>query len=214
MNLETSYNDFQFIPAKNESSNLVIALHGRGDTYFGMRRIRHRLKLDSINYLLLNAPDTWTTESGFEGRSWYERPPKHHDGLERSLLMLDRLIEEVTNQGVSNIYFVGFSQGSVLGLEYIMNYPNKIKGFFGMSGAIFRQDLLLKTPKKNPCDIFLTHGFQDELLSAKEYESLAKPLMDHFDHSSLEIWDKAHVMDAKDMQFLKLHIQKVFSLIE
>ncbi|MCO4783833.1 MAG: alpha/beta fold hydrolase [Candidatus Cloacimonetes bacterium] len=214
MNIEISYKDYQFIPAKIESSNLVIALHGRGDTYFGMRRIRHKLKLDSMNYLLLNAPDPWTTETGFEGRSWYARPPYHEEGLERSLQIVDQLTSELNSQGITQIYLVGFSQGSVLGLEYIIQYPDKIKGFFGMSGAIFRQEKLLKMAKNNTCNVCLTHGYQDTLLSALEYQKLASPLLKFFEESSIEIWDKGHIMDSKDMNLLKLHIQKVFSLIE
>lgn len=214
MKLKISYNDYQLIPAKNDSSCLVIALHGRGDTYFGMRRIRHKLKLDSMNYLLLNAPDPWVTENGFNGRSWYDRPPIHEQGLNRSLQMLDQLVTELYEQGIKQIYIVGFSQGSVLGLEYILHHPNKIIGFFGMSGAIFRQDYLSTIVQDSSTNVFLTHGNQDQLLNAKEYETLVKPFLSSFSGSKLEIWDKAHLMDEKDMQFLKLHIQKVFSLID
>ncbi|MCJ8346817.1 alpha/beta hydrolase [bacterium] len=216
MNVDLSYPDFQLVPAKVESPFFVIALHGRGDTFFGMRRVKHKLKLEEINYLFLNAPDPWVTETGFKGRSWYEHPPSHEKGLDRSLNLLHTMIQELKSQNIDQIYLTGFSQGSVLALEYVMRYPSEIKGFFGMSGTIFREKTLFdfKRSSNNETQVFLTHGSADELLDCSKFESLVPKLEKQFLSFAHEIWGKKHLMDEHDMRLMKAHINKVFSLIE
>ena len=63
----------EWIPARVESSKLLVVLHDRGDTSAGFRWLPDEFELDELNYLLVNAPDPY-----YGGRSWYALPPDHH----------------------------------------------------------------------------------------------------------------------------------------
>ncbi|PCJ16365.1 MAG: hypothetical protein COB02_16515 [Candidatus Cloacimonadota bacterium] len=212
MNLKISYKDYQFVSSKQNTPYLMISLHGRGDTFFGMRKIKHKLKLDNMNYLFLNAPDEWITDTGFLGKSWYERPPHHNMGLKKSLNLLSQLIIELNSQGINQIYLNGFSQGSVLGLEYILRYPNDVKGFFGMSGFIFREQELSQLDSNNPTNVFLTHGLLDEVLNAQDYKNSLQKISNKFISFTYEDWNKLHLIDDRDIRLMKSHINQVFDI--
>jgi predicted esterase len=62
----------ELIPAKNpDSRDLLIALHGLGDSMEGYRWIPHMLSTPNLNVLLVNAPDAY-----YGGFSWYEYAPE------------------------------------------------------------------------------------------------------------------------------------------
>lgn len=196
-----SFKEIQFVKAKKaepSSKYLMICLHGRGDTLLGVRKLRHRLKLDHWNYLFMNAPDNWTTESGFEGFSWYPRMPHVEEGIERSLKMLRLLLMELEVQGFprENILLYGFSQGCVMSLELALRSPRPFFGVIGSSGTIFRaQDLIdqlkeqaMRTP------ILMIHGISDEMLEIARVRSKAQQLQEFLPNFEFLEVDKKHNM--------------------
>ena len=54
-------------PSISKSPWLLIVLHGLGDSSEGFLWLQDELGIDSLNYLLLNAPDPYYT-----GYSWYD----------------------------------------------------------------------------------------------------------------------------------------------
>ena len=56
-----------WLPAKNPSKQLLVVLHGLGDSARGFLWLQDALGIDSLDYLLLNAPEPY-----FSGYRWYD----------------------------------------------------------------------------------------------------------------------------------------------
>ena len=163
-----SFNEYHFLPAKESAKFLAVCLHGRGSTLLGLRKIRHRLKLEDFDYLFMNAPDPWISEDGYEGFSWYGKVPDHRSGMFRSLALLEQLMTELEQVGYTRdrILLVGFSQGCVMSLELALRSQIPFFGVIGISGTIFDpKDLLTNMPESaSQTPVLMIHGTQDELI--------------------------------------------------
>ena len=76
-------------PARAPRKQLVVVLHGRGDSAEGFLWLQEMLAIDSLDFLLLDAPDPYVI-----GFSWYDLPPNQLPGIVGSR----RLLGEVFRQ--------------------------------------------------------------------------------------------------------------------
>src|SRR5690242_11076599 len=82
-------------PATARSQRLLVVLHGLGDSSAGFHWLQDELGIDSLNYLLLNAPEPYYT-----GYSWYDID-NPLPGIERSRKLLARVLEQTAREGYS-----------------------------------------------------------------------------------------------------------------
>ena len=161
MNIQTLRCEFATPPTTN--GKLVVVLHGRGDSSAGFHWMPNTLALPGVSWLLVNAPDDW-----YGGFSWYDMPPHHGAGVERSRALLDQLFDEVFAQGFApeNTVLFGFSQGCLMTLDWGGRTPLPLAGCIGVSGYCYQPAVLgneLSDAAKNR-PWLVTHGFQDEVL--------------------------------------------------
>src|SRR5262245_43598066 len=100
--------------AKGESKDLLIALHGLGDSMEGYRFLPDVLRVPSLNVLLANAPDGY-----YGGFSWYDFVSDAGPGVERSYRLLEMLLEDCERESFppDRTILFGFSQGCLMSLE-------------------------------------------------------------------------------------------------
>jgi len=72
-----------WLPARKPSQQVVVVLHGLGDSAEGYFWIQDAFDIDSVDYLLLTAPDSY-----FTGFSWYDIGPNSLPGIVRSRNLL------------------------------------------------------------------------------------------------------------------------------
>src|SRR5881409_2945214 len=111
----------ELIPAQEEGSRrLLIMLHGLGDSIEGYRWVPEALDLPWLNYLLVNAPDSY-----YGGYSWYDFAGDIAPGVLRSRKLLTCLLESHEEKGFSSndILLGGFSQGCLMSMEVGLRYP-------------------------------------------------------------------------------------------
>lgn len=156
--------DYELIPPKTwngpENSKLLVVLHGRGDSLKPFRHFDDELPLPGFTYLLLNAPRKYDG-----GYTWYPFPPNQGKEVAKNRMKLMRMIEELKLQGwkPENIYFLGFSQGSLISIDLGLRYPERLGGIIGVSGYIYFHknwkreivDAAYETP------FLITHGTED-----------------------------------------------------
>lgn len=120
------------IPAAQQK--IMIVLHGRGDSLRAFADIRAEMNIPEMNYLVLNAPDTF--EDGF---SWYELEPRHKTGVERSRRKLIALVADLLKEGWAqkDIYWLGHSQGALMVCDVLMNHRGCFGGAIGISGYVW-----------------------------------------------------------------------------
>jgi phospholipase/carboxylesterase len=155
--------DTEQIPAREKSSRLLIMLHGLGDSVAGYRWMPEALDLPWLNYLLVNAPDSY-----FGGYSWYDFLGDIAPGVERSRKLLVELLETTHTRGfpAEQIVLGGFSQGSLMSVEVGLRYPQRLAGIVGISGYVCNPDKLIAglSPVAFKQRLLLTHGTLDPLI--------------------------------------------------
>lgn len=200
----------EFATPSQTNGKLVVVLHGRGDSSAGFHWMPQAMALPGVSWLLVNAPDPW-----YGGRSWYDLPPRHRAGVERSRGLLDGLFDELQEQGYppEDIVLFGFSQGCLLTLEWGGRTERALAGCIGVSGYCFDADALAEEAsdcaKRRPW--LVTHGFQDDVLPY----ALTKEQIVRLQEAGLPIdfrsYDKTHTIDP-DMKDIRQAMMEMLGL--
>ena len=160
-----------------------------------------------MNYLLLNAPRKY-----LNGFSWYGDPPYQNLAVPRIRSKLAQVVDELESQGWSSkdIFVFGFSQGCLVGADFILHDDRKFAGFIGVSGYFhfypgWRTKL---SNKKHSTPWVLMHGRRDKILpiedtkfGARKIESLGVKIQ----------WNesmKGHSMDQDEADIIHKWLKK------
>jgi phospholipase/carboxylesterase len=152
------------IPATQAGSKrLLVMLHGLGDSTDGYLWMPEALRLPWLNYLLVNAPDSY-----YGGWSWYDFEGDIAPGVRRSRAALFEVLDAARAQGfpTEQTTFGGFSQGCVMTLEIGCRYPHRFAGVVGISGYVCEPQTLVQelSPLAKEQRFLVTHGRWDPLL--------------------------------------------------
>lgn len=201
MNLTDQF-DSEFIPAAKPSKKLMLVLHGKGDSLRPFRKFNEEIGLPEMNYLLLNAPKKYMT-----GYSWYGDPPYQHDAVPRMRQRLQKVIDELVEQGwkTDDVFVFGFSQGCLIGADLVLHDDRSFAGFIGVSGYFhfypgWRKEL---SGKRHRTPWVLFHGQRDRILPIEDTRYGARKL------GSLGIkieWTestKGHSMDQDEADLIR-----------
>jgi phospholipase/carboxylesterase len=157
----------KLVPAQNtRSRDLLIALHGLGDSMAGYTWIPEAIGNPNLNVLLVNAPEAYYT-----GFAWYDfglDPAIAAPGVERSYRLLESLLQSTGEKGfpADRTILFGFSQGCLMSTETAVRYPHRLAGVIGVSGYVHDVHRLLKlaSPVAREQKFLITHGSEDPLI--------------------------------------------------
>ena len=195
--IETHLFKSKFIAAAKPSEKLMIVLHGKGDSFHPFKKFNLELNLPDMNYLLLNAPKKY-----LGGYSWYGEPPYQREGVLRVREKMFQLLKDLEEQGwkAHNIFFLGFSQGCLVGTDVALHYPKKLAGVVGISGYFNFEPRWRKNIAKKALQTpwLLTHGKKDDVIPIEETKfGLGKLRKIGLDIDWIES-EKKHVFDEND----------------
>ena len=116
-----------------EAKKVLIMVHGRGANARDILGLASHLNV--AEYALL-APEA--TNNTWYPFSFLAKPDQNEPWLSSALDLLKELVDEVTEQGIAteNIYFLGFSQGACLTLEYATRNAQKFGGVVAFTGGL------------------------------------------------------------------------------
>ena len=187
-----------FIPSKIPSKKLMIILHGRGDTSSGFVTLPDFLDIDSMNYLLLDAPFEY-----FSGYSWYQLPPEQLPGIEYSSKMLAKVLDTVFEEqfNADESFLFGFSQGSLLTFEFGARYTKVLAGYIAVSGYIYDAQKLLKelNPEVAGSSWLCTHGIHDNVLAFETSKEQIEILQNGGFGIEFKAYAKDHSIDRDEL---------------
>ncbi len=154
----------ELVPAATAGSRqLLIVLHGLGDSMDGYRWLPFTLKLPTLNVLLVNAPDSY-----YGGYSWYDFAGNPKPGIARSRQLLNDLLDQQRAAGFppEQTVLFGFSQGCLMTLETGLRYPHRLAGLIGISGYVNEPEKLLQEipPHARQLPVLVTHGTDDRII--------------------------------------------------
>ncbi|MFK7927402.1 MAG: alpha/beta hydrolase [Myxococcota bacterium] len=193
------------------TGKLVVVLHGRGDSSAGFHWMPRALGLKGVSYLLVNAPDLWVGG----GRSWYDLPPDHMQGIQRSRKKLEALFSEVFAQGYTpeSTALFGFSQGCLMTLEWGGRTELPLAGCCGVSGYVgdveALHDEMSDAAIARPW--LVTHGRQDPVVPFDRTESQMELLKMGGLPVDFRAYDKVHTIDP-DLPDIRTFLGRVLGL--
>jgi phospholipase/carboxylesterase len=185
-----------WLPAKNPSDQLIVVLHGLGDSARGFLWLQDELEIDSLNYLLLNAPEPY-----YSGYRWYDIYEDPLSGIVRSRSILSEVFATLAREEYppEKTFLLGFSQGCLMTLEFGARHSDRLAGYVGISGYTVDPDALLRelNPKVNQGDWMITHGTKDEILPVELTRSQMETLRKGGFKMDYREYSKTHTVDPE-----------------
>ncbi|GAB1445696.1 dienelactone hydrolase family protein [Flammeovirgaceae bacterium] len=116
-----------------EAKQVLIMIHGRGANARDILGLSSHLNV--AEYALF-APEA--TNNIWYPYSFMAHPEENEPWLSSALHLLKEVVDEVTEQGITfeNIYFLGFSQGACLALEFVTRHAKKWGGVVAFTGGL------------------------------------------------------------------------------
>lgn len=167
----------ELIPAAHRASRqLLVVLHGLGDSMEGWRWLPEALQLPDLNYLLVNAPDDY-----YGGFSWYDLNGDSEPGILRSRRLLAELLDAQEGRGFSSeqTSLLGFSQGCLMTVDVGFRHPRRLAGLVGISGYVWEPETLLRelSPVARDQRMLFTHGTRDPLIPCSQVRGQVEALV-------------------------------------
>lgn len=125
----------------NEAKKVLIMIHGRGAGARDILGLASHFKV--AEYALL-APEA--TNNTWYPYSFMANPEQNEPWLSSALDLLKNMVEDITTQGITaeNIYFLGFSQGACLTLEFVTRHAQKFGGVAAFTGGLIGDKINLE----------------------------------------------------------------------
>lgn len=123
----------------NQAKKAIIMLHGRGASAASIITLKDHLKLDGY---AIFAPQA--TEHSWYPYSFMAPVSNNQPALDSALEVIGALVDDIIQQGIAreNIYFLGFSQGACLTLEYVTRNANRYGGVIAFTGGLIGEKLI------------------------------------------------------------------------
>lgn len=114
-------------------SKVLIMLHGRGGNAVDILSLADHLQVADFTLLAPQATaHTWYPYS-------FLAPPQQNEPwLSSALQLLKEMVNDLQSKGVitANIYFLGFSQGACLALEFVTRHATRYGGVVAFTGGL------------------------------------------------------------------------------
>lgn len=117
----------------DQADKVLIMIHGRGGSAQDILSLAAHL--NTKDYALL-APQA--TNNTWYPTSFLAAPAINEPWLSSAIQVVDEVVNDVLAQGISkeNIFFLGFSQGACLTLEYVTRNASKYGGVVAFTGGL------------------------------------------------------------------------------
>ena len=138
------------VPEDGSYDNVVIMMHGLGDTAYGWAPAMPALKLPRVKYVLPTAPTRpIALNGGMAMPGWFDiyglepSSPEDKEGFDEASARIEALIEiEEEHHGIpsSRVAVCGFSQGGAVALHVALRYAKPLAACVSMSSWLPLRD--------------------------------------------------------------------------
>ncbi|MGZ3925121.1 MAG: alpha/beta hydrolase [Flavisolibacter sp.] len=121
-----------------KDSKVLVMIHGRGGSAEDILSLSSYLEVQDFSLMAPQATDnTWYPYS------FLEEPSRNEPGLSSALGILKGLLGDLTAKGIptENIYFLGFSQGACLALEFVARHASRYGGVVAFTGGLIGEKI-------------------------------------------------------------------------
>jgi len=124
-----------------KDSKVLVMIHGRGGSAEDILSLASYLEVKDFS---LMAPQA--TNNTWYPYSFLEKPSRNEPWLSSALGILKDLVDDIAAKGIPtlNIYFMGFSQGACLTLEFVARNANRYGGVVAFTGGLIGDKIYQK----------------------------------------------------------------------
>lgn len=165
----------------------LVMLHGRGGTATNILGLAREL---NVQDMALYAPQA-------SNNSWYPYSfmaanEQNEPALSSALEVIGELVDQIIAEGIpaSKIYFIGFSQGACLTLEYITRNAQRFGGAVAFTGGLIGEQLNTGnyTGNFSQTPVLITTGTPDPHVPLSRVEESVEVLKQHDAQVTLKIY--------------------------
>jgi len=121
-----------------EAKRVMVMIHGRGGSARDILSLSQYLTADDMAFVAPQATDsTWYPYSFLQPT---ERNEPYLSSALTTLEMIRARLQADYNVKLPQLYWLGFSQGACLTLEFLARHPAVYGGIFGLSGGVIGPD--------------------------------------------------------------------------
>mmetsp|Transcript_26991 Transcript_26991/g.45192 ORF Transcript_26991/g.45192 Transcript_26991/m.45192 type:complete len:271 (+) Transcript_26991:121-933(+) len=220
-----------FVPRSGEYTNLLVWMHGLGDTADGWASLMPQLQLvaaANTKIVLPTAPDRpISLNGGYEMPGWSdiyglgEKDPEDRKGFDESAERVNAIVQqEIDQHGVSpsRVVLAGFSQGGAVALHTALRSPHKLGGVIALSSWLpLRADYpaQLSSTAASSLPVLQVHGDADMVVSyewGKQSNAMLKNLLQAAPTPPAfhTIQGMGHSSDPEEIALVKSFLNSIF----
>ncbi|MCL6259755.1 alpha/beta hydrolase [Aquiflexum sp. TKW24L] len=189
-----------------QATKVAVMIHGRGANPVSIMGLNRYLNLDEFALL---APQALAS-------SWYPfsfmAPDANNEpAFSKSMQIIDEIIQDIHEKGFTSdqIYFIGFSQGACLSLEYASQNAKRYGGVIAFTGGLIGEKL---NPSKYKGDflgtpVFIGSSQQDIHVPLSRIEASAELMKKLGAYVETLIFaDMQHTIRQEEIEWVNKHI--------
>lgn len=183
-----------------EAKKAIIMLHGRGASAQSIISLQDELELNGAAIL---APQA--TNNSWYPYSFLVPVEQNQPALDSALQLIDDIVKEIVAAGIPQheIYFLGFSQGACLALEYTARHAALFGGIMAFTGGLIGAQLNLGnyTGDFGGTPILITTGNPDPHVPLTRVEESAGILKSMNAVITLKVYEgRPHTIQQEELQ--------------
>lgn len=199
---------------KSSTPPLIIMLHGVGSNEDDLFSLANSIP---DKFLVVSARGPITLGTGSYG--WYHLDMSTgkiiYDKLEaeKARTIIIQFLQDLKTEhpyDTSQVYLIGFSQGSIMSLSVALTRPDLIKGVAVMSGRLLEEikPQISKGPALSRMKIFISHGTNDPVLNISQARSCVQFLKDNNLNPEYHEYPEQHTISNAMLQDMLIWLNK------
>lgn len=194
--------------ALDDAAKVLIMIHGRGATAESILNIAGHLK---VNDFALLAPQA--TNNTWYPYSFLTPPGQNEPWLSSALDLIGSIVNDLTERkiGSNNIYFLGFSQGACLTLEYVTRNAKHYGGVIAFTGGLIGDKIYPENYKGDFLNtpIFIGSSDPDPHVPVERVNATETILQNMNAHVTKKVYkNMGHTINQEEIEFANAILSK------
>lgn len=188
--------------ALTEADKVLVMLHGRGGSAEDILSLASYLHVEDFALL---APQA--TNHSWYPHSFLMPPAQNEPWLSSALDLLADLEKDINAQGIASdhIYFLGFSQGACLSLEYTTRNAKKYGGVVAFTGGLIGDQLYTANYQGDfeSTPVFIGSSDPDPHIPVERVHASAEVLQKMNAETTVKIYkDRGHTISQQEVELV------------
>lgn len=195
---------YDFEVLGNSSKKVMVAIHGWQGSRESMKPLIRSLNMENVGWYFLEAP--YPLDSEKKKFSWsYEISDGKWEVNEPRYLLNDFFNDLFKEYSSRNIYVIGFSQGGLVCIDFVLFLNKPLGGVFSVAG--FSRNPKEKIKRCHPCQlntpIILAHGIEDDQVPVSASIHIYEQLIEQGAKTKLLLYNGKHKIGVECLREIK-----------